>query len=143
MAKSEKFLDPQKENFLLFYTDPKSETFANACKSALKAGYSESYAENITTLMPDWLLENIGDMKRLRRAEKNLDEVQELSIFDNETGKVDSQVLDKRIKVDLFFAKTLNKNKYSERSELTGANGDALKLIVDDTERETNIEPVA
>lgn len=131
---AERFLTPQQEEFLAQYTNPKSANFGNAFQSALKAGYSQTYAENITDAMPEWLLENIGDMKRLRRAEKNLAEVQELSIVDEETGRIDSQILDKRIKVDIFVAERLNKNKYSARSELTGANGDALKLIVDDTE---------
>lgn len=135
MADNDKsrLLSPQQELFLYQYTNPKSETFGNAVQSALKAGYTENYANNITGLMPDWLFENIGDMKRLRRAEKNLTEVQEMEVI-NDEGKVDTNLLEKRIKVDMFFAERLNKNKYSSRSELTGANGESLKLIVDDTE---------
>ena len=68
----DKLLSPQQELFLSYYTNPKSETFSNATQSGIKAGYTENYANNITALMPDWLLENIGDMKRLRKAEKNL-----------------------------------------------------------------------
>jgi hypothetical protein len=52
---ADKLLTPQQEQFLSFYTDPKSETFSNAVQSALKAGYEETYANNITGLMPDWL----------------------------------------------------------------------------------------
>jgi len=126
-------LNPQQELFLSCYTDPKSDTFSNATQSALKAGYSFEYADNITSLMPDWLSESMGDMKRLRKSEKNLDEVQNLPIIDEE-GKIDVNLLDKRLKVDFFFAERLNKTKYSPRSEHTGANG--KDLIPDDESKE-------
>ena len=48
-------LSPRQIEFLRLYNDPKSETFGNALQSALKAGYSQEYAENITSLFPDWL----------------------------------------------------------------------------------------
>lgn len=124
---SERLLNPQQELFLASYTNPKSETFSNATQSALKAGYSQDYADNIMALLPDWLSENIGDMKRLRKAEKNLDEVQNLPIVDEE-GKVDVQLLDKRTKVDMFLAERLNKAKYSTRTELAGKNGEPIKI---------------
>ena len=112
----ETLLTPQQELFLAEYTNPKSSNFGNALQSALKAGYTETYASNITTLMPDWLLENIGDMKRLRKAEKNLDEVQNIQIY-NEEGKIDANLVDKRTKVDMFLAERLNKRKYSTKTE--------------------------
>ena len=126
---ADKLLSPQQELFLSYYTNPKSETFSNAVQSALKAGYEETYANNITGLMPDWLFESIGDMKRLRKAEKNLDEVQNLSIVDD-NGKVDPNMVDKRTKVDMFMAKALNKQKYSDRVEVTGKNGADLVINV-------------
>lgn len=125
---SDRLLSPQQEEFLFQYTNPKSPNFGNATQSALKAGYAQEYAENITHLMPEWLSENLGDMKRLRRAEKNLSEVQELSVID-ENGKVDTQILDKRIKVDMFVAERLNKGKYSNRTEHTGEGGEAIKVL--------------
>ena len=121
----DKLLTPQQELFLAEYTNPKSDNFGNAVQSALKAGYTETYANNITGLMPDWLFENIGDMKRLRKAEKNLDEVQNLDIY-NEEGKPDAQLIDKRTKVDMFIAERLNKDKYSTRQEQTGKDGKDL-----------------
>ena len=123
----EKLLTPQQELFLSYYTNPKSETFSNAYQSALKAGYSEEYSQNITGQLPDWLSESISDMKRLRKAEKNLDEVQNIEIY-NEEGKPDPQLIDKRTKVDMFIAERLNKNKDSTRSEHTGAGGGAIQI---------------
>jgi len=123
-------LDPKQELFLSLYTDPKSDTFSNATQSALKAGYSKEYSETITSQMPDWLAENLGDMKRLRKAEKNLSEVQDLSII-NEEGIVDVQLIDKRSKVDIFLAKSLNKAKYSEKIQQEHTNPDGnLKTII-------------
>ncbi len=126
---AEKLLTPQQELFLSSYTNPKSDTFGNAKQSAIKANYSESYADNIMDFMPEWLWENMGDMQRLRKAEKNLTEVQNLNVID-EQGKVDTNLLDKRIKVDLFIAERLGKHKYSTRQELTGENGKPLQVII-------------
>jgi len=123
--KIERLLNPQQELFLERYTNPKSPTFSNAVQSAIEAGYTENYANNITGLMPDWLFDYIGDMKRLKRAEKNLTEVQEIDII-TEEGKPDPQLIEKRTKVDMFLAERLNKSKYSTRSEHTGKDGEAL-----------------
>lgn len=122
------FLTPQQESFLAFYTNPKSPTFSNAYQSALKAGYKKEYAESLTAQLPEWLSENLGDMRRLRKAEKNLEEVQNFNVVDEE-GKIDTNLLDKRIKVDLFLAERLNKQKYSTRSEITGAQGGPVEFI--------------
>lgn len=112
----DRILNPQQELFLERYTNPKSPTFGNAVQSALAAKYSEDYANNITALMPDWLMENIGDMRRLKKAEKNLTEVQELPAI-NEEGKIDAQILGHKIKVDTFLVERLDKKKYSTRTE--------------------------
>jgi len=111
------FLTPQQELFLAYYTNPKSDTFSNAYQSAIKAKYKEDYARNITAELPDWLQENLGDMTRLRKAEKNLDEVQNFN------------VVDERIKVDMFYAERLGKQKYSARTELTGKDGGAIEFL--------------
>lgn len=126
---SETLLTPQQELFLERYTNPKSPTFGNAKQSALEAKYTNEYSDNIMSLLPDWLSENIGDMKRLRKAEKNLDEVQNLSIL-NDEGKVDTNIVDKRTKVDMFLAERLNKAKYSSRAEFSGPNGEKLDTVL-------------
>ncbi len=71
--------DPRQSLFFANYFDVKSKTFSNALQSALAAGYAQEYAENITHLMPEWLSERIGQMDMLRRAEKNLSEVLDMS----------------------------------------------------------------
>ena len=126
-------LNPQQELFLSSYTDPKSPTFGNALQSALKAGYSQEYAENIMHLMPDWLSDNIGDLDRVRKAERNLKEVQEIKIVD-EKGKVDAQLVEKRTKVDMFILERLNKQKYSPKTEVEGTLK-VTKLVFDEAFR--------
>jgi hypothetical protein len=129
------FLTPKQEKFLAYYTDPKSFTFSNALQSALKAGYKQEYAENITSEMPEWLSENLGDLRRLRKAEKNLEEVQNFEVV-NDEGKVDVNLLDKRIKVDMFLAERLHKAKYSIRQEVTHQNPDGTNLFSEKTDDE-------
>lgn len=58
-------LSPQQEAFLKAYLDPNEETWGNAYQSALKAGYSEEYAQNITGQLPKWL-ERARNLKNTR-----------------------------------------------------------------------------
>lgn len=141
MEEKEVILTPKQEMFLERYTNPKSPTFGNALQSALAAGFSQTYSENIMGLMPEWLLENIGDMRRLKRAERNLTEIQELDIY-TEGGKPDPQIIEKRSKVDMFLLEALDKKKYSKRSEITGEDGKAINIVIADAiARKNNITP--
>jgi hypothetical protein len=124
-----KLLSPQQVSFLAYYTNPHSETFGNALRSGLKAGYSQEYSENITSELPDWLSENLGDTRRLVKAEKNLEEVQNIQVV-GEDGKADPQLIQQRTKVDMFIAERIGKHKYSARQELTGKDGEALNIQV-------------
>lgn len=131
-------VDPRQALFLTYYLDFKSETFSNALQSALKAGYSQEYAENITNQMPDWLAESLGNNKRLNRAEKVLDEMLDMPV---EIQRVEGYGEDKelvvktepslvKIKQDTakFIAERLGKEKYSTRSEISGKNGEAIEI---------------
>ena len=98
-------LTPQQIEFLRYYTDPKSATFSNATQSAIKAGYSQDYADNLTSLMPDWLSENIGRRKRmLEKAEKRLE-----ILIDSEDERVAADV-------SKHITKTLGREDYSEKN---------------------------
>ncbi len=115
-------LTPQQIKFLEHYLDVKSDTFGNALQSALLAGYSQEYAESITTKNLKWLSEYGGDAKRLLKAERNLEQLLD-------------QDEDLKVKADItkFVAGTLGKKKYSTRQELTGKDGKDLipKPIMD------------
>lgn len=74
-------VDPRQSLFLSKYLDTKSPTFSNALQSALAAGYSQQYAESLTSQAPDWLSERLGELhseQMLRKAERNLDEILDL-----------------------------------------------------------------
>lgn len=65
---------PRQQIFIANYTNPDSYSFGNAYQSALDAGYSESYARNITHLKPEFISEYIGKMELMEVAEKNMSE---------------------------------------------------------------------
>jgi hypothetical protein len=113
-------LKPKQIEFLKLYNDPKSQTFGNAKQSAIQAGYSEEYADNITSLLPDWLSEALKKRKRmLAKAEDRLERL------------IDSE--DERVAADVskFIAKTQGKDEgYSERTEHTGKDGKDLTVKI-------------
>lgn len=99
-------LDPRQASFLQYYLDPKSETFSNGYGSAIKAGYGEGYAQQITAREPAWL-EIVKDWELLKKAEKNLKE-----FLEHDT--------DDKIRADMtkFVLERLHKKKYSARTEV-------------------------
>lgn len=121
-----KSLDPKQIAFLAGYTNPNSETFSNALQSALKAGYKQEYAESLTYQMPDWLSENLGNVRLLSKAEKVLEETLDMDTLDAK-GNRDNQAV--KIKQDSakFVAETVGKKKYSKRQEVTGLDGADIK----------------
>lgn len=130
-------LNPQQQAFLKAFLDPKSETWGNFLQSGLKAGYSREYSENITSLMPDWLSESIGKTKLVQKAEKNLESALEGLLDDPEKGKKEIQW-----KATEMTLKTLKKNDYSERTEITGKDGSALSINVIKYDDNNNTIPV-
>jgi hypothetical protein len=99
--------DPRQIDFLRFYLDPDSKTYSNALQSALKAGYEQEYAESITSIMPDWLSESIGEKNRLvEKAKKKLD-----IFLDSEDEKIAQDTTK-------FVLKTIGKNEgFTEKIE--------------------------
>lgn len=116
---------PQQQKFLEAFLNPDSETFGNYRQSALTAGYSQDYADNISVQMPDWLNEALGKSRRLIKAEKNLDMALDGMLDDPEGAKTI------QYKATEFIAKTHKKSLYSERTELTGKDGKDLKISFD------------
>lgn len=119
-------LNPQQQEFLKRYIDPKSETFGNALQSALKAGYSQEYSEVITSQMPDWLAEALGKSKKVAKASNNLDLALEGLLDDPERGAKQIQW-----KATEFTLERLNKQDYSTRTEHTGKDGEKLTITFD------------
>lgn len=133
-------LDPRQQDCWRYYIDRKGKTYGNAYRSALKAGYADQTATNITT--EKWFKEKWRKLNLLSKAEKVLDEDLELQtvvpiigmfgpIIDKETKKpltkVDPDLRRIRQSSATFLASRLGKNDgYSTRQELTGADGTEL-----------------
>ncbi len=137
----ERLLTPQQEAFLSYYINPKSETFGNARASALKAGYSENYANNITVSMPEWLLENVGKSKMIKKAEKNLDEmldmpIEVLKFGDKDIVKTDPSLIKIKQDTSKFVVERLDKNNWSQRQEHTGKDGGDIKVSLSKEEQD-------
>lgn len=133
-------LDPRQNLTWKYYVDPKSDTFGNAKQSAIRAGYDELHAKDIT--MTRWFKVKLRRLNMLNTAEKVLQEtmtidhmVPKIGMFgpikDPETKErvfqVDSQIL--KIKQDTakFVGERLGKDVgYSTRNEITGADGEKL-----------------
>lgn len=99
-----------------FYADPRSETFGNAYQSAIKVGYEEATAAQITTF--DWFIDKRRRLNLLNKAEKVLDRTLD---FDPMNGgdKVDSSLVKAQTDVAKFVASTQGKdNGYSTRVEV-------------------------
>ena len=124
--------DPRQSLFLSYYIDPKSETFSNAYKSALKAGYEEEYAKTILSQDVQWLSDSLSDASLLNKAEKRLNQILDFEPV-NEEGAIDNSLLANQMKAISLVAKGIGKAKYSERVEQTGANGAPLVVKFDDS----------
>jgi len=106
-------LTPIQQLFLKEYTDPKSEYFGNAYQSAIKAGYSEDYAKNITGQMPEWLSENLGNSKLLLKARKNLEIGLDGLLDDPEKGGKPIQA-----KLTEFTLKNVDRATFGDKADI-------------------------
>lgn len=111
-------LDPRQALFLEYYLKPGTETFNNIYQSALKAGYSESYAENFRTKERTWMSDHVGEVTKdelVKKAKKVLKK------------SLDSQ--DEKLAQDTakFVAKT--DIEFSEKSDIT-SGGDKLQPLL-------------
>jgi hypothetical protein len=116
-------LDPRQKLCWDLYVNPNSETFGNGFKSAIKAGYEEGTAAQITTF--PWFVDRLRRLNMLEKAEKVLDKTLEMTAVD-EQGKVQVDLLRVQTDVAKHLTKTLGKEHYSERTEHTGKDGEQL-----------------
>lgn len=118
-------IDPRQTPFFQYIFDKNSESYLDFVKSAVLAGYSPSYAENLKSSMPEWLSKNLGKAKRLEKAEKNLDKVLDMKTrIPQEVGKKiisieDPQLLKIQVDVSKFIAETLGKGDYGNDKDET------------------------
>lgn len=118
--------DPREQVCWDFYVEGLAKNGGNAYESAIKAGYAEDTARNIT--MNDWFKERLRKLRQkemLSDAEKILKKTLNYSTEDLE-GNVKVDLLRVQADVAKHVTKTLGKEDYSERSELTGKDGKDL-----------------
>lgn len=73
--KGSKIQDPRQATFIEYYLNPKSETFSNIYQSAIKSGYSETYADNMRAKTLKWVSGNVGEVTKdelVKKAKKVL-----------------------------------------------------------------------
>jgi hypothetical protein len=122
---------PQQQAFLKAYLDPQSSTWSNAKQSAIKAGYSEEYADNIMHLMPDWLSGAIGDNKLVQTALTNL------------AATLESENDNLRWDATKFTLKGLKSDKFSEKKNVdVTSGGEKISFLWAHESDEENNNPV-
>ena len=121
--------------FANFYLSPESVSFMNVRQSALRAGYSELYANNITVQRPKWWIE-LTETANYRRA-RMLDSAE--SALESTVTKDPENDTQEKLKHDAskFISERLGKGFYSTRQEVTGADG--RRLFTNDTRSSANI----
>ncbi len=101
MAKKE-LLDPRQALFLEYYLNPKSKTFSNIYQSAIKAGYSETYADNMRAKTLEWVSGNVGLVTKdelVVKAKKNLNK-----LLDSADEKIQADITKFVAKTDIEFS---------------------------------------
>lgn len=122
--------DPREQIMWDIYVAKLAGGIENAYQSAVEAGYEESTAKQIT--VRSWFIERKDKLRRrdmLSKAERNLDKVLDFDMVDDE-GKVNTQVASLVTNVSTTVVKSLGKEAYSERSELTGKDGEQLLVQI-------------
>ena len=122
-------LDPRQTLFYENYFDPKSETFSNALQSALRAGYTQEYADNIKHLMPEWLSERMGDMNMVRKAEKNLNKILDMKTEIVE-GIENPKLLTIQSDVSQFVAERLGRRKYGKEEVANPVTNNFVQIVI-------------
>lgn len=120
---NEKKPDPRQARFLKHFINPESETFANAYRSAKKAGYSDSYAERISADSPKWMSENITQGELVAKAIRNMQE-----LLDEEEDKK------LKWKVSEFALERLKRDEFGKNVDVT-SGGDKIQAELTDEQR--------
>jgi len=115
-----------------FYVESITLGKPNAYESAIKAGYEESSAKNIT--LRGWFKERLEDLDRkdmLSKAEKKLSKTLDYNPEDAD-GNIKVDLLRVQVDASKHLTSTLGKDKgYSSRQENTGKDGKDLVFIFD------------
>lgn len=127
---------PRVNLFKQYYLDVNGDTFCNIRGSAIKAGYSPEYAENISHNRPKWWVEfqTEGNFRRAKMLDLAEQRLQERLEEQPETKD------DKKMQTDVskFISERVGKEYYSTRQELTDKGG--KKLFSNDKDSEPALQ---
>lgn len=142
-----KNLDQRQINFLIFYLDPKSTTYANALQSALRAGFKDSYARTIASRTTEWVSDAVRKRElMLAKAERNLDDTLDLNTEVEIIGlqgpiltpqgqpmtRTSTELLKIKHDATKFVAERLGKKHYAARNEIGVLDPKELELADED-----------
>jgi hypothetical protein len=135
---SNTIIDPRQLKTLELYKNPSSETFGNLKQSAIRAGYSYDYSDQLSAIRPQWLSDNtVEDVRTIQKAEKNLRKINDKDINLDKDTKYNADLIKTQVDVSKFLLKTQARAKYSDEIEQTPPNvqvniinyGDKDKII--------------
>lgn len=121
--KKEKRFTPQQIRFAMLYYLPTSDTYGNALQSALKAGFSEEYAKNITRFDLKWLDEIVSEIIGDEYDKKNL-VAKSKKVLGRSLDSKDDKLAQDTAK---FIAKSTT--EFSEKQDIT-TGGDKLTITL-------------
>lgn len=127
---------PKQIDFAMRYYVPSSPTYGNALQSALKAGYSREYAENITTFNLEWMERIVSEIIGKPDDKNNL-LAKAKKVLNKSLDSRDEKIAQDTAK---FIAKT--DPEFSEKQDIT-SNGqplDTVKItLVDASKKKTEV----
>lgn len=113
---------PQQIAFAMWYYLPNSSTYGNAKQSAIKAGYSQEYAENITNFKLDWMQNILSEIIGQPDDKKNL-VAKAKRVLNKSLDSPDEKLAQDTAK---FIAKSTE--EFSEKQDIT-SNGQTLESV--------------
>lgn len=123
--------DPRVDIFKQFYLSPSSYTFMNIRQSALRAGYTDQYARNISVQRPKWWLELIDSAEYNRAEMVKKSESHFINMLETPDTTDDRERIKLKQRTAEFVTERLGKDIYSTRQEVTGADGRRLFDVKD------------
>ncbi len=113
---------PKQIDFAMRYYVPTSSTYGNALQSALKAGYSREYAENITTFNLEWMGKIVSEIIGKSDDKQSL-VLKAKRVLNKSLDSSDEKIAQDTAK---FIAKT--DPEFSEKQDIT-SNGETIESV--------------
>ena len=133
MAKAE---HPRVTAFKRAYIDATNEkTFCNIRQSALAAGFSQSYAENLSGRVnePKWWIQFRESQEAIRAKMLQMSEQHFYKVLETPDNTDNTERYKLKQRTAEFISERVGKDVYSTRQEVTGADG---RRLFDSSKRE-------